>query len=410
MKALLKAEFLVVLLLTFALNACSSSDSAPTPSASPTPTPDPRITLSTFQAASVVIGQTDFTQAQVNQGGTPDSNTINGVYGNSWLNQATLFISDLNGNRILGFNSVPTSNNAHADFVVGQPNFTTGGGGVQANTTSNTGSVQAYKGKFFVSDLGNHRILIFNSIPTTSQPSADIAVGQVDLTAHATGICSAASLQDPYDFSTGGGKLIVSDSANGRVLIWNTIPTTSGVAADVVLGQADFTHCNTSVTASSTTINGPLGIWSDGTKLFVADSNNKRVLIWNKIPTVNQTAADLVLGQPDMISKTASTTNKGLAEPEFIISNGVQLFVSDARNNRILIWSQIPTSSYTAADLVLGQSDFTHSAANDDNQDGAADASPSARTFSFPAGMYVDPKRLVVSDSTNNRVLIFNGQ
>ena len=32
---------------------------------------------------------------------------------------------------------------------------------------------------------------------------------------------------------------------------------------------------------------------------MVADSNNNRVLIWNTIPAVNNTTANVVLGQPD---------------------------------------------------------------------------------------------------------------
>ncbi len=44
---------------------------------------------------------------------------------------------------------------------------------------------------------------------------------------------------------------------------------------------------------------GPQGVWIQGSKLFVADTQNNRVLIWNTIPTQNNQPADVVLGQPD---------------------------------------------------------------------------------------------------------------
>ena len=56
---------------------------------------------------------------------------------------------------------------------------------------------------------------------------------------------------------------------------------------------------------------GPSGLYSDGTRLFVADKLNNRVLIWNAWPTANGQAADVVLGQAAMTSNgygTSATT------------------------------------------------------------------------------------------------------
>jgi len=44
---------------------------------------------------------------------------------------------------------------------------------------------------------------------------------------------------------------------------------------------------------------GPQGVWIQGTRLFVADTDNSRILVWNTIPTSNYQAADYVLGEPD---------------------------------------------------------------------------------------------------------------
>ena len=44
---------------------------------------------------------------------------------------------------------------------------------------------------------------------------------------------------------------------------------------------------------------GPQGVWIQNGRLYVADTQNNRVLIYNQIPTANGASADVVLGQPD---------------------------------------------------------------------------------------------------------------
>jgi hypothetical protein len=67
--------------------------------------------------------------------------------------------------------------------------------------------------------------------------------------------------------------------------------------ADIVLGQADFTHAVVTDPPTASSLRGPQGVWIQDGKLFVADSQDYRILIWNTIPTSNNQPADLVLGQ-----------------------------------------------------------------------------------------------------------------
>ena len=83
----------------------------------------------------------------------------------------------------------------------------------------------------------------------------------------------------PYGIHFDGTELFIADYNNHRILIYNTIPTTNGASADVVIGQTDFL-ISTSGTSSSK-MNYPAGIYSDGTKLFISDSNNNRIIIFN---------------------------------------------------------------------------------------------------------------------------------
>ncbi|PVZ68314.1 hypothetical protein [Pelagibaculum spongiae] len=79
-----------------------------------------------------------------------------------------------------------------------------------------------------------------------------------------------------------------------------------------------------------------------------------------------------------------------------------------ANTNRVLIWNLPIIANNQPADIVLGQNSFTSCVANDDNQDGVADAKPTARTLDNTEAVWTDGKRLIIQDNNNNRVLIWN--
>src|SRR6202012_1212731 len=83
-------------------------------------------------------------------------------------------------------------------------------------------------------------------------------------------------------------------------------PTASNRSADVVLGQADFSSnlANRGANAPrADTLNWCYGVTIVDGRLFVADSGNRRVLMWDRIPMVNGVSADLVLGQRDFTTR-----------------------------------------------------------------------------------------------------------
>jgi hypothetical protein len=55
------------------------------------------------------------------------------------------------------------------------------------------------------------------------------------------------------------------------------------------------------------TMDFPRFALSDGTRLFIADGGNDRVLIYKTIPTQNAAAADVILGQPDENASVVSS-------------------------------------------------------------------------------------------------------
>jgi hypothetical protein len=301
---------------------------------------------------------------------------------------------------------VPTGLGPSGDFVVGQPDVTTGTPGTSATKMFFPSSCWASDDVLFVADTQNHRVLFFSPAPAATGAAATVALGQVGLNGNTPGN-GAAGLSAPIDVCVALGRIVVVDFNNNRVMIWNGVPAMSGAAAQVVVGQPDFTTTTSGATASK--LSSPRGAWTDGTKLVVADAENNRVLIWNTFPTFNGQAADLVIGQPDFATVTPGNGAFKMNGPASVCSDGESLFVADAENHRVLIYSPFPTQSNAGATGVLGQSLFTNVTQNDDDQNGIADAGPSARTMNQPRGVTTIGNQLFVSDTNNHRVLVFTG-
>ena len=163
-------------------------------------------------------------------------------------------------------------------------------------------------------------------------------------------------------------KLFVADTAQNRLFIWNSLPTSEFQEPDVVLGQnkIEGTGRNSKGKVSASSLFYPSGIWSDGKKLMLADAWNHRVLIWHSIPTENGQPADVVVGQPDFENNDPNVkgvgtlpTAQSLNWPYGVFSDGKQLWIADTGNRRILHYENIPTENYTAADNVIGKPNFT---------------------------------------------------
>src|SRR5207247_4369394 len=87
------------------------------------------------------------------------------------------------------------------------------------------------------------------------------------------------------------------------------------------------------------TLNFPRFALSTGTRLFVADGGNDRVLIYNKIPTQSGVAADFVIGQIGGSVNQASDAADSLRTPMALAWDGTNLYVSDAYNRRVTVYS-----------------------------------------------------------------------
>jgi hypothetical protein len=389
-------------LLTF---AASCGDDNPVDPSGDDPGPT-GLQFDDFQAAALVIGQGDKSSGVTNAGAGGGGTNAVGLVQPDGAGCGALYVPDELNHRVLGFTGVPAADGAVASFALGQPDLTSSAEGTTAQNMSYPTDCTVADGKLFVVDSQNDRVLIWNSLPTSSVP-ADVVVGQADFTSAVTAT-SQTGFAAPFRVAVAGGRMFVSDIPNHRVLIWNSIPTTNGAPASVVLGQTDFTTAVPGLTASR--FRSPAALWTDGRRLVVGDLENGRLLIWNSIPATNGAPADVVVGAADFVSAGSTTPSAtSVGSPIGTVSDGVSLFVADETSHRVLIYTPFPTANGAAATGVLGQSSFTSSAFNDINQDGTPDG-PSARTFSGPRDVEVIGNRLFVADEFNNRVLVFDSK
>lgn len=379
------------------------------------------------QAASVVIGQDGFDTNSTPFVGNEDK-VFDRPDSRAFILNDYLYLPDFASNRVMGFNEPPDQSFSSANFVIGQNSFLTTSDGDNANQLNYPSSTGSDGGQFFIAEERAHRVKVYNNIPTSDGSVADYVLGQVDFGFKGES-CSASGLSFPKDLIAVGNKLIITDHGNVRVLVWNLPITQHGQIPDLVLGQSDFTHCDRNddnqdgfpeATPTARTQAEVAGVWSDGERLALADFENHRLLIWNNFPDQDFQAADVVIGQSDFNKGASNDTDQngvsdGVNNQVFntltdVDSNGEQLCVSDALNNRVLIWNSFPTTDFTPADVVLGQQNMTLSVANDGDGDGVGDGVPTAQALNNPRGCLFLNDKLIVSDSDNNRYLIYNPQ
>ncbi len=318
----------------------------------------PFMRFETGQEAALVIGQDDF----ISTGETAGSKVISSPYGRPVIHDGVLYVPDWISSRVMGYMGIPAGNGASADFVLGQPDFDSNVTPVSGSVFYGAQTLATDGTRLFVTDFGANRVLIYDSIPKASAAGATWVVGQTNLMGDAAG-CTASQLINPESLTVGRGKLIVADSGANRVLVWNQIPASNAQPADIVIGQRDMINCALNddpdvAGPTARTLHRPSDVWSDGARLVVSDSGNNRVLIWNEFPDTPFAEADVVIGQDDFTSGASASTATTLFYPYMIHSNGNQLFVADSNNNRVLIWNEFPTENGQAADVVLGQVDF----------------------------------------------------
>ena len=329
-----------------------------------------------------------------------------------------------------------------AYLIIGQGDFSTvmsnrGADDPGDNTLSAPHAICKFGDMLFVSDGGNHRVLIWDQFPEEMGEPSNVVLGQEDfadclenrglsttLDEMTSGLgdenldgftiskAEEDTLSMPAGLSVIDGKLYVVDSGNHRVARWNGIPSDDGEPPTLVMGQDNLeqNEANREGLVGSGSLFFPTGICSgDDQHVFVADKDNHRVLIWKKIPFSDGWNADLCLGQKDMDERDANRGDfDNVLQDTLSFPTGVfydvendKVFVVDQGNNRVLIWNSLPRDNGQPADVVIGQKDFVSRSPNMGKGENRADQG----SLYFPNDVVAGKTGFFVSDSGNNRVL-----
>jgi len=269
-----------------------------------------------------------------------------------------------------------------ADRIVGQSAFNQNAASTTSNTLTNPAGVAiAPNGRLFVVDYGNNRVLSWPSAANyTTGQAADLVLGQANFTSNGT-----TQMNGPEAIVIDStNRVYIADTSNHRVLFFNP-PFSNGMPASGQFGSNG---------ASAILENKFLftrGLALDPQEnLFVVDEFNNRVLVYTNPRTTDTT--------PD-----AQIT--GLNEPRGVASDSAgNIYVTDSRNDKVQIYRTPVASNNFVADLTLGSSE----AGARPNCDTQLTATASASTMDCPIDIAVDANTTVyVSDIYNHRILAY---
>lgn len=152
----------------------------------------------------------------------------------------------------------------------------------------------------------------------------------------------------PSGLASDGRRLLLCDRFNNRVLVWTTLPT-KNTPPDLVLGQPDFSANNPGAGRHQLNWPGNVALTPDGAKVVVADTNNDRVLLWNSFPDQNAAPAQVVIE----LARFGRGGRQRLAWPWGVWTDGKKLAVVATHGSSVLMWNTLPTRDHQPPDLVL---------------------------------------------------------
>ena len=301
-----------------------------------------------------------------------------------------LYVTDKGNNTIRSF-SLST---AEVSTLAGNPNSGADGTGAEASIgplsyTTTDGA------NLYVADTVNNKIrkvVIASGVVTTLAGSG--TAGAAD------GTGTAATFYYPQGITIDGANLYVADSGNnkirkiviatGEVSSFTGMPNTTGSA-----GAADGV-------STAATFNYPQDLTTDGSNLYVADTNNNKI---RKV-VITTGAVSSMTGVVNTRVNTGAMDGAGTAasfyNPQGITTDGSNLYVSDWYNCKI-------RKVVIATGMVSSLTGITNTQATC----GAVDGGSTLATFYNPAGVTTDGTNLYVADKYNfkiRKVVIATGE
>lgn len=238
----------------------------------------------------------------------------------------------------------------------------------------------------YLADLNNHTI---RKIDIESGMVTTIA-GMAGKKGSNDGKGAAARFNRPYGITTDGTSLYVTDSNNHTI---RQIDIESAMVTTIAGGVGEVGYMNGSAKKARFFI--PEGITTDGTNLYVADTHNhsiRQIELENDVVT---TIAGLS-GSPGFADDARASAR--FSYPKGITTDGRNLYVVDFGNHRV---RKIVINSGTVTTL-----------AGTDAVENSSDEQGEAARFNYPTGITSDGRNLYVVDTFNRtvrKIVIANG-
>jgi len=322
-------------------------------------------TVTTFAGSAGVAGSTDGTGTAA-RFDTPEGVTTDGT---------NLYVTDFRNHTI---RKIVLSTGAITTIAGSAGLFGSSDGTGSAARFIYPAAITTDGTNLFIADSHNHtirRIAISTGVVTTVAGSAGL-IGSTD------GTGSEARFYYPSGITTDGTNLFVADAHNSIirkiVIFTGTVTTLAGSAG--ISGSSDGT-------GTEARFNYLRGITTDGTNLFVADTNNHTI---RKI-VISTGVVTTISGSAGLIGATDGTGSAALFNyPWGITSDGANLFITDTYN-------------HTIRKIVISTGAVT-TIAGSAGAPGATDGAGSTAKFNLPWGITTDGTNLFLADQGNHTI------
>jgi NHL repeat len=231
----------------------------------------------------------------------------------------------------------------------------------------------------YLADLNNHTI---RKIDIESGYVSTLA-GMAGKKGSNDGKGAAARFNRPYGITTDGTNLYVTDSNNHTI---RQVDIESGVVTTIAGVTGEVGYRNGSAKQARFFI--PEGITSDGSNLYVSDTHNHSI---RKIDMGNNVVSTIAgqSGAPGYIDDTKQRAR--FSYPKGITTDGRNLYVVDFGNHRV---RKIGLASGIVSTLSDGG----------DNSEGSSAEQEETVRFNYPTGVTTDGRYLFVVDTFNRTV------
>jgi sugar lactone lactonase YvrE len=339
---------------------------------------------------------------------------------------SNLYVADANANKIrkivIATGAVNTIAGTGASGALDGPGLTATFYSPQGITTDGTNLYVAdtYNNKIRQIDIATGVVSSLTGLANTAMLTSTClnqSPWTCTINPPADGAAASALFYTPQGITTDGTNLYVIDSGTGKI---REISPSSGTLASMTVNNANVSSltgpsgaaavygggtsaacgyaCDTGA-ATYPTFYSPQGITTDGTSLYVADTNNNKI---RKIVIATGAVSSLT-GPSNMSvpmnyscsttcsypnpSDSATATNVTFLYPQGITTDGTYLYVADSASNKI-----------RKVDKSTGQTSSVTGTSNTLSAAGFADGTLANATFNYPGPITTDGGALYVID------------